>query len=118
VYADLDVVALTSRNEGLPVSLIEAMAAARPVVAMRVGGVPDLVEEGITGHLVSPGDAAGLAHALRALLNDPERRRGMGLAGRKRVEPAFGSARLLADVDRLYSELCRQKLPGGSARSP
>jgi glycosyltransferase involved in cell wall biosynthesis len=112
VYADLDVVALTSRNEGLPVSLIEAMAAARPVVAMRVGGVPDLVEDGITGHLVSPGDATALAHALQGLLSDAERRRGMGLAGRKRVEPAFGSARLLADVDRLYGELCRQKLPG------
>ena len=71
VYADAWVVALTSRNEGSPVSLIEAMAAERPVVATRVGGVPDLVEDGVTGCLVAPGDPEALAEALVALLQDP-----------------------------------------------
>jgi glycosyltransferase involved in cell wall biosynthesis len=105
IYADLDLAVLTSRNEGSPVSLIEAMAAARPVVATRVGGVPDLVEDGITGRLVPPGDAPALAAAIEALLRDPGARQAMGAAGRKRVVPAFGADRLLADMDRLYTEL-------------
>lgn len=110
LYADLDLVVLTSASEGLPVSLIEAMAAARPVVATRVGGVPDLVEDGVTGLLVPPGDPGALAEAIVALLADPERRRHMGEAGRKRVYPAFSASRLLADMDRLYAELLREKL--------
>ena len=114
IYADLDVVALTSRNEGSPVSLIEAMAAARPVVATRVGGVADLVEDGVTGHLVSPGDAVALTEALRALLEDPEQRRMMGTAGRKLVASAFGAERLLSDMDAVYRELLAAKLVRGS----
>lgn len=105
IYADLDVVALTSRNEGSPVSLIEAMAAGRPVVATRVGGVPDLVEDGVTGWLVPPGDPEALAEAMAALLADPDRRQAMGQAGRKRVIPAFSAERLLQDMDRLYTAL-------------
>lgn len=110
IYADLDLVALTSRNEGSPVSLIEAMAAGRPVVATRVGGVPDLVEDGVTGCLVPPGDADALAEAMVGLLTDPDRRHAMGQAGRKRVVPAFSARRLLDDMDRLYTELLRKKL--------
>jgi glycosyltransferase involved in cell wall biosynthesis len=105
VYPDLDVVALTSANEGLPVSLIEAMAAARPVVATAVGGVPDLVDDGVSGLLVPPADPAAFAETLAVLLEDRERWQSMGEAGRKRVYPAFGVQRLVADVDRLYGEL-------------
>jgi glycosyltransferase involved in cell wall biosynthesis len=105
IYADLDVVVLTSANEGSPVSLIEAMAAARPVVATRVGGVPDLVEHGVNGLLVPPGDPPAVADAITTLLADADRRRAMGNAGRKRVRDAHGVDRLVADVDRLYSEL-------------
>jgi glycosyltransferase involved in cell wall biosynthesis len=112
VYADLDLVVLTSRNEGSPVSLIEAMAAARPVVATRVGGVPDLVEDGVTGCLAVPGDASALARDMEALLVDPTRRRAMGLAGRRRVAAAFGAERLVADMDRLYTTLLREKSVG------
>ncbi len=107
VYADLDVAVLSSRNEGSPVSLIEAMAAARPVVSTRVGGVPDLVEDGVTGCLVPPADGPALAEAIRDLLANPERRQTLGLAGRKRVFPAFGAERLLSDIDRLYTTLLR-----------
>lgn len=109
VYADATVVALTSRNEGSPVSLIEAMAAGRPVVATRVGGVPDLVEDGLTGCLVPPDDAGALATALLALLRDPERRRTLGQAARGRVCRAFTADRLVANVDALYGELLRAK---------
>ncbi|MBI4560759.1 MAG: glycosyltransferase, partial [Candidatus Rokubacteria bacterium] len=113
VYADLDLVLLTSANEGLPVSVIEAMAAARPVVATRVGGVPDLVEDGVAGLLVPPGNPGALAEAIVTLLADPERRRDMGEAGRKRVHPAFSASRLLADIDHVYSALLRS-LPGAA----
>jgi len=105
IYADLDLVALTSRNEGSPVSLIEAMASGRPVVATRVGGVPDLVEDGVMGYLVPPDDPEALAEAMVTLLADPDRRQAMGQAGRKRVIPAFSAERLLGDMDRLYAEL-------------
>ncbi|MFQ5830363.1 MAG: glycosyltransferase family 4 protein [Candidatus Methylomirabilia bacterium] len=114
VYADLDLVVLTSANEGSPVSLIEAMAAARPVVATRVGGVPDLVEDGVTGLLVPPGKPKELANAIVGLLGDSERRHAMGEAGRKRVHPAFSAERLIQDVDRLYTELLREKLGRGN----
>jgi glycosyltransferase involved in cell wall biosynthesis len=110
VYRDVDVVVLTSRNEGSPVSLIEAMAAARPVVATRVGGVPDLVEDAVNGHLVEPDRPEAVAHAVLALLDDSERRETLGLAGRKRVYPAFTAERLLQDVDGLYTALLEQKL--------
>jgi glycosyltransferase involved in cell wall biosynthesis len=109
IYADATVVALTSRNEGSPVSLIEAMAAARPVVATGVGGVPDLVEDGVTGCLVPPDDPAALAASLVALLRDPERGRALGAAGRARVARTFAAERLVDDVDALYTELLRRK---------
>jgi glycosyltransferase involved in cell wall biosynthesis len=107
IYADASVVALTSRNEGSPVSLIEAMAAACPVVATRVGGVPDLVEEGVTGCLAPPDDPGALAIPLIALLGDAGRRQALGAAARARVLPAFSAQRLVDDVDRLYRELLR-----------
>lgn len=105
VYADLDVVVLTSANEGSPVSLIEAMAAGRAVVATRVGGVPDLVDDGVSGMLVPPRSPRAVADAVVALLADGERRRHLGEAGRKRVYPAYAVERLVADVERLYREL-------------
>jgi glycosyltransferase involved in cell wall biosynthesis len=111
IYGDVDVVALTSRNEGSPVSLIEAMAAGRPVVATRVGGVPDLVEHGVNGYLAEPDQPAALAEALLALLTDPGRREAFGGAGRKRVYPAFAADRLLRDIDELYTALLAEKRP-------
>ena len=108
IYADLDVVVLCSRNEGSPVSLIEAMAAGRPVVATAVGGVPDLVEDGVTGRLIPPDDGAALGRAVLEVLADPDRARALGEAGRQRVFPAFGAARLVGDIDRLYMRLVRE----------
>ncbi len=105
LYADLDVVALTSRNEGTPVCLLEAMAAGVPVVATRVGGVPDVVRHEETGLLVPPGDPAALAVALASLLADPERRSALGLAGRRAAYPAYDVKTLIARVEALYREL-------------
>ncbi len=105
IYADSDIAVLTSRNEGTPVSLIEAMAAGVPVVATSVGGVPDVVRHGVDGLLVASGDVAGFAEAIRQLVNEPHLRESFGRAARDRVYPAFSSARLIADVEQLYETL-------------
>jgi glycosyltransferase involved in cell wall biosynthesis len=80
--------------------MIEAMACALPVVASRAGGIPEVVEDGLSGILVAPGDADELARALAALEGDPERRRRLGAAARTRAE-AFdvrATVRALEDV--------------------
>ena len=107
IYAGLDVVALTSINEGTPVSLIEAMAAGIPVAATAVGGVPDVVVDGETGYLVKAGDVKGIAEAIIELLRSPGKATEMGNAGRKAVYPKFAAQTLLANVEQLYSDLLR-----------
>ena len=107
VYADLDVVVLTSRNEGSPVALIEAMACARAVVATRVGGVSELV--GDTGLLADMDDSAELARAVSRLLADPVLASHLGQAARDRVVPVYGKDRLIDDVDRLYRHLLMER---------
>lgn len=103
--ADLDVVALSSVNEGTPVALIEALAAARPVVATDVGGVRFVVEDEVTGLLAPPGDPAALAAQLERVLGDRELAIRMGAAGRADVGRRFGKERLLRDIRKLYQEL-------------
>lgn len=105
VWADADLALLTSRNEGTPVALVEAAAAGVPAVATRVGGVPSVVEDGVTGLLVPPGDAAAIAASVVALLRAPERRALMGAAARRRAESRWTDARLLADLRALYDGL-------------
>src|ERR687887_401776 len=104
-YAAFDALVLPSANEGTPVSVIEALASARPVVATRVGGVPDVVRDGEEGFLVETGDTGGLAERLTRLARDPELRRRLGRSGRGRVLSRYAVERLLDDVDRLYREL-------------
>ena len=116
LYADLDVVVLCSRNEGLPVTIIEALAAARPVVSTEVGAVRDLVVPGETGALVPPGDAGALADAILTQLNDRSRAEAMGRRGRERVYPHLTAERLEADIRRLYRHLADIK--GSPAASP
>jgi glycosyltransferase involved in cell wall biosynthesis len=104
-YAALDAMILPSGNEGTPVSAIEALAAGRPVVATRVGGLPDVVREGEDGFLVAPGAVDELADRLEQLAADEELRRRMGEAGRERVLPRYSVERLIDDVDALYRSL-------------
>jgi glycosyltransferase involved in cell wall biosynthesis len=104
-YAAFDALILPSSNEGTPVSAIEALAAGRPVVATRVGGVPDVVQEGEDGFLVEPGATDDLAERLGRLAREPELRERMGRAGRERVLPRYAVERLVDDVDRLYRSL-------------
>lgn len=105
VYADLDVLVLSSRNEGTPVSVIEALAARRAVVATAVGGVPDVLGDSECGLLVRAEDADAVADAVVGLLDEPERRRALGEAGRLRVYPEYDVETLLARIDALYAEL-------------
>jgi glycosyltransferase involved in cell wall biosynthesis len=104
VLAVADAALLTSDNEGTPVALIEAGAAARPAVATDVGGVSDLVVPG-TGLLAPPGDESALAAAITELALSKERRREMGAAARRHVAERYAAKRLLADVDALYTQL-------------
>jgi glycosyltransferase involved in cell wall biosynthesis len=115
VYRELDIVCLTSLNEGTPVSLIEALAAGRPVVATDVGGVRDLLgpDQGGTAHfrkaphglLVRSNDAEGLTEAIRYLMAHPEGRVAMGRAGREFVRNRFTDERLARDIEALYAEI-------------
>jgi glycosyltransferase involved in cell wall biosynthesis len=104
-YAAFDALVLPSGNEGTPVSAIEALAAGRPVVATRVGGVPDVVRDGEDGFLVEPGATDDLADRLERLARDPGLRERMGSEGRARVVPRYAVDRLVDDVDRLYRSL-------------
>jgi glycosyltransferase involved in cell wall biosynthesis len=109
VYADLDVVALSSNNEGSPVALIEALAAARPVVSTNVGGVKGVVDNARTGLLVPPRDPRALADSILRLLRNPDEAAAFGAAGRASVYPRHSAGRLVDDVERLYLDLAREK---------
>jgi glycosyltransferase involved in cell wall biosynthesis len=89
-------------REGLGLSVLEGMDAGLPVVASRTGGLPELIEEGVTGHLVPEGDPQALAAAIASLLDDPRRARGWGEAGRRRVERDFRAAAMTRRVEAEY----------------
>jgi glycosyltransferase involved in cell wall biosynthesis len=108
-FAAFDVFVLPSGNEGTPVTAIEALAGGCPVVATRVGGVPDVVTDGEDGFLVEPGDVEGLAERLALLANDPALRAAMGGAGRDRMRSRYAVDRLIDDIDRLYRDLLERK---------
>lgn len=102
--AGLDIVVLTSLNEGTPVSLIEAQAAGKPVVSTDVGGVRDCVVDGKTG-FITQGNASELAEAIGALLSDEALRQQMGLEGQKFVTGAYHYTRLVSEISSLYKKL-------------
>ena len=110
VYAAMNVCCLSSLNEGTPVALIEAMAAKRPVVATRVGGVIDIVEDGRTGILVEPRDPVAMADAILRLASDPAGCERMGELGRASVITRFSVDRLAQDVHSTYlAQLTRKR---------
>ena len=91
-------------SEAVSRATLEWMSLGRPVVASRVGGIPDLVEDGVTGLLVPPGDSGALATALSSLLLDPEMAAAMGRAGRARWEEQFGLKKFFEETQRVYNE--------------
>jgi glycosyltransferase involved in cell wall biosynthesis len=110
VYAASDVFVLTSRNEGTPVALIEAMAAGLPTVSTDVGGVRDVISAPRVGTLVPFGRVDALTRAVLELVDDPARRLEMGRQARALVKDRFHRRRLVEDIVRLYRELAGDEL--------
>jgi glycosyltransferase involved in cell wall biosynthesis len=104
-----DVLAQPSLDEGFGLSVLEAMAAGLPVVASRVGGLAELVEEGRTAILVAPADPSGLAEALEGLLRNPDLGMAMGAAGRERVRAHFPAERMVTSIAEVYASLAIRK---------
>jgi glycosyltransferase involved in cell wall biosynthesis len=104
IYADLDILVSCSNNEGTPFTIIEAMAAGCPVVATRVGGVPDLVHDQTTGLLVPPAQAQPLIAAILRLLSDADLARALTRSAADAAR-RFSTARLASDMDALYTTL-------------
>lgn len=105
IMVALDVMAMPSLWEGFGLVLLEAMAAAKPIVATRVSAIPEIVADGETGLLVPPKDPEGLARALLALLHDPARAQEMGRRGRRRLEERFTVARMVEQTQAVYENL-------------
>lgn len=108
LMAAADVFVFPSRQEGLGSALLEAMASGLPVVATRVGGIPELVEDGHTGLLVPPGDPPALAQAVEKVLQDRELRQQLGAAARQRVCQTGTAERMVAETLALYRRLLHQ----------
>lgn len=112
LLANSDMLALPSFAEGLPVVYMEALASRIPVVASRVAGVQELVEDGVTGYATPPGDVVSLVDRIVRLMDDPAEARRMGDSGRRAVEEAFDIAR----EGFWLAQLFRQGGPGGRLR--
>ena len=109
--AEADVFVMTSFAEGVPVVLMEALAAGVPAVATRIAGIPELIEDGVTGLLIPPAEPVAAAEAVRRLLEDPELRNRIAAAGREKVEREFN---LESECERL-AKLMTTALPEGGA---
>lgn len=109
LIATFDVAVLPSLFEGMGRVLLEAMAMEKPVVATRVGGIPDLVEHGVNGYLVRPGSAEELKDALLRILDDQALARKMGQEGRKRTSKEFDASAMVDSIERVYRKLLLRK---------
>jgi len=109
VYAGIDIFVLPSLNEGLPMTLLEAMAAGKPVVASRVGAISTVIKDQETGLLIAAADEAALTQALRRLLADPELRLRLGRNARAHVEQNFTTAAMVQKYRTVYEEVLRRR---------
>ena len=118
IMQSFSVFALSSIAEGTPVTMLEAMSSGLPVVSTRVGGIPDLVQDGLTGRLVPPGDTQALAAALAAYLDEPALVKRHGKAGRERIEHHYSMSAMLAAYTSLYDRMCKTKTKFTEAIKP
>ena len=109
IIATFDVAVLPSFFEGMGRVILEAMAMEKPIVASRVGGIPDLIDEGINGLLVRPGDARELADALERVLSDNGLAKKLGKEGRKKIKDQFSADVMVRSIEKLYRELLARK---------
>jgi glycosyltransferase involved in cell wall biosynthesis len=106
-----DIFVLPSQDrEGLGVALIEAMAVGLPVIGTNLGGIPEVIEDGENGFLVSPRNPEQLAEALKKLVNDQTLRTGMGLRGRQMYEEKFTLPRMIRQIETLYDHFLERKV--------
>jgi len=105
VVSAMDIFALPSLNEGIPMSMLEAMALGRPVVASAVGGIPEVIQDRVNGRLVPPGDEAALAAACLELASDPELARAMGARARQTIEDSFSHERCGSALLNVYQSV-------------
>ena len=108
-FAQASVYCLPSYNEGLPMSILEAMGAGLPVVSTPIAGIPEAVRDGETGSLAQPGDIPGLTHALIELLGNPQMREAYGKAGRKRAETHFEVNGIVQQVRDLWACVLQER---------
>jgi glycosyltransferase involved in cell wall biosynthesis len=102
---EADILVNPSLSETFGMALVEAMASGVPVISTRVGGMPEVIEDGVTGLLIPPDDPASLAHAIQALLRDPARRQAMGAAGRERALNHYTWEAVASQTGALYRSL-------------
>jgi glycosyltransferase involved in cell wall biosynthesis len=107
LLGELDLLLLPSSREGLPIIILEALATGLPVISSAVGGVPEIIEDAVSGLLVPPGDVAALVLAIRRLLHDPHQRAQIGKAGRQRVEQQFTIAHCAQRLAEVYGVALR-----------
>jgi len=106
LLSQADILMLPSRQEGLPLAILEALATGIPVISTPVGGIPDAVVDGVSGLLVPPGDAPALASALARLIGDAGLRARLGAAGRRLFESEFDMRNTFFQLKTIYQELC------------
>ena len=101
----MDIFVLPSLHEGIPMVLLEALALVRPVIASRVGGIPEVVSHGVSGLLVNPADAEALATGLVEMMRDPVKTAALGDAGRRQVEREFDAGHMANRTAVMYRSL-------------
>ena len=109
IIATFDVAVLPSYFEGMGRVLLEAMAMEKPVVGTRVGGIPDLIEQGLNGYLVSPGNEKELTSAILKILNDDDLALAMGRAGRRKMTERYSAESMVRSIEEVYRELLKKK---------
>jgi glycosyltransferase involved in cell wall biosynthesis len=107
ILAAIDVLAMPSLLEGLPMVLLEGMATAKPIIATKIDGIMEQISDGIEGILIPPKDPSAIAQAIIRLINDRESGRKLGLAARKRVEQKFSVEKMVAETEKVYLSLPR-----------
>jgi sugar transferase (PEP-CTERM/EpsH1 system associated) len=110
ILRSFDIFAMSSIAEGTPGSALEAMASGLPVVGTRVGGIPEVIDNGVTGMLVPPSDPAAMAAALEQYVTAPALAHSHGQAGRERVQRKYSMAAMVAAYQELYDTLCERKI--------
>jgi glycosyltransferase involved in cell wall biosynthesis len=118
LYASLDICVLPSLKEGMPMTILEAMAAGKPVVCTAVGEIPNVVNTGMEGILIRPGSVAELSNALAQLLGDADLRERMGKMGREKVHRYFSADAMAASYVAMYNQVVRQNHARMAAQAP